>query len=59
MDLPRRLGIGIVMLIPGFVLGGALWSLAGSWIAVWIWEILLALAYGYAVFGKKKSPRTV
>ncbi len=55
MDLPRKLGILIVMIVPGFVIGGALWSLMHSWIAVWIWEILVAIGCGYFLFGRKSS----
>jgi hypothetical protein len=57
MDLPRKLGVGIVTLVPAFVLGGALWSLTNSWIAAWILEVLFAIGYGYWVWGKKNSAR--
>lgn len=55
MDLPRKLGILIVMIIPGFVIGGALWNLTHSWIAVLIWEILLAIGFGYVSARRKPS----
>ncbi len=55
MDLPRKIGIGIIMLAPAFVLGGALWALIESWIAVLILEILIALGFGYMISGKKGS----
>jgi ABC-type transport system involved in cytochrome c biogenesis permease subunit len=55
MDLPRKLGILIIMIIPGFVIGGALWNLTHSWIAVLVWEILLAIGYGYFLAGRKPS----
>jgi hypothetical protein len=54
MDLPRKLGIGIVTLVPAFVLGGLLWGLTKSWIAAWILEVLFAAGYGYWVWGRKK-----
>ena len=34
MDLFRRIGIGIVSIIPAFVLGGLIWDWFGSWLAV-------------------------
>ncbi|MFZ0450253.1 MAG: hypothetical protein WAL98_13525 [Desulfatiglandaceae bacterium] len=55
MDLPRKLGVGIVMLVPAFVLGGALWALIESWIAVLILEILIALGFGYMISERRSS----
>jgi hypothetical protein len=55
MDLPRKLGILIVMMVPAFVIGGALWNLVHSWIAVGIWEILVAVGCGYYLFGRNPS----
>ncbi len=55
MDLPRKLGVVMVMLAPAFVLGGALWALIESWIAVLILEILIASGVGYMMLGKKSS----
>ena len=52
MDLSRKIGIGIVMIIPAFVTGGLLWSIIPSWIAVVIWEIIMVLIYGGIVKGK-------
>ena len=47
MDVPRKIGIGILMIIPTFVGGGALWDLFhGSWLAVVGWIILMALCSG-------------
>ena len=60
MDLSRKLGTGIVMIIPAFVSGGLLWSLIPSWIAVAIWEIIMVFIYLGIVSGKfsfgKKMP---
>ena len=53
MDLPRKLGIGIVTLVPAFVLGGVLWELTKSWVAAWILEALFVIGYGYWVWGRK------
>ena len=47
MDVPRKIGIGILMIIPAFVGGGALWDLFhGSWLPVIGWIILMALCSG-------------
>jgi len=51
METPRKLAIGIVMIVPSFVFGGLVWSWFGSWIAVLIFEILMALLYSSLVFG--------
>lgn len=41
MDIPRMIGIGIVMIVPTFVLGGALWEMFHSWFAVLLWVIVM------------------
>jgi hypothetical protein len=46
MGIARCLGIGIVMIIPSFVGGGALWVLFKSWAAVSVWIIIMAIVYG-------------
>jgi hypothetical protein len=46
MGIARCLGIGIVMIIPSFVGGGALWGLFKSWAAVSMWIIMMAVVYG-------------
>jgi hypothetical protein len=46
MGIARRLGIGIVMIIPSFAGGGALWELFKSWTAVCLWIVLMAVVYG-------------
>jgi len=46
MGIARCLGIGIVMIIPSFVGGGALWELFKSWAAVSVWIIIMAIVYG-------------
>ena len=45
MDLSRKIGIGIVMIIPTFVGAGAVWGVFGSWIGVIIWIILMGYTY--------------
>jgi hypothetical protein len=46
MGIARCLGIGVVMIIPSFVGGGALWELFNSWAAVSVWIIMMAVVYG-------------
>jgi membrane protein required for beta-lactamase induction len=41
MDIPRSIGIGIVMIIPTFVVGGALWEVFHNWFAVIVWVIVM------------------
>lgn len=55
MDLPRKLGIGIVMLIPTFVGSGALYAIFHSLIPPVIWLIIMALAYRAILSGKLGS----
>ena len=52
MDFARKLGIGIVMIVPGFVLGGVVWALIESWFAVLGLEILVALLYASIISGR-------
>ena len=52
MDLSRKLGIGIVMIIPAFVGGGAVWSIFNSWLAVIVWIVITGLSYGAILSGK-------
>lgn len=42
MDVPRMIGIAVVMIIPAFVVGGAIWSVSHSWIAIMVWVVLMA-----------------
>jgi hypothetical protein len=51
METPRKIGIGVVMIIPAFVLGGLVWSWFGSWTAVLILEIVMVLLYSSIVSG--------
>ena len=52
MEISRDIGIGVVMIIPAFVGCGALWEIFGSWIAVFIWIIIVAGVYGGILFAK-------
>jgi hypothetical protein len=55
MDLPRKLGIGIVMLVPTFVGGGALYAIFHSLIPAFIWVIVMGFVYWAIVGGKFNS----
>lgn len=46
MDKPRKTGIGIVLIIPTFVIAGLIWALIESWLAVFIWVLIVAVFYG-------------
>ena len=52
IPLSRKIGIGIVLIIPGFVFAGLIWSLAHSWFGVLIWEIIMAIIYSLILKGK-------
>jgi hypothetical protein len=41
MDVPRVIGIGIVMIVPTFVVGGAIWDIFHTWFAVLVWVVLM------------------
>jgi hypothetical protein len=45
MGIARCLGIGIVMIIPSFVGGGAVWDIFNSWAAVFAWIFIMAFVY--------------
>ena len=55
MDIPRKIGIGIVMIVPTFVGSGALWALFHSFIPVIIWAILMGFVTMGIVTGKMPS----
>ena len=42
----RDIGIGIVMMIPSFVGGGAVYHFTDSWWLVLFWIIAMACVYG-------------
>lgn len=52
MDVARKIGIGVVMVVPAFVIGGMIWELLGSWLAVFGLEIIMALLYSTIITGK-------
>jgi hypothetical protein len=52
MDIPRKIGIGIVMLVPTFVGSGALWALFHSFIPIVIWVVLMGFVARGIIAGK-------
>ncbi len=52
MELVRKIGIGVVMFVPGFVFGGLFWHLSGSWWAVLTWEIIAIILFFSIITGK-------
>ena len=52
MDLSRKLGIGIVMIVPTFVGCCAVWSIFSSWLPVIVWILIMGLSYGAILSGK-------
>jgi hypothetical protein len=56
MEIPRKIGIGILMIIPAYVGAGALWDIfSGNWLAVIVWIILMALFSGALIAEKFSS----
>ncbi|MEJ2587149.1 MAG: hypothetical protein P8165_06120 [Deltaproteobacteria bacterium] len=45
MDLFRKIAIGIVLIVPAFVLGGLIWNMFGSWLSVIGMEVVMVLLY--------------
>lgn len=57
MEVPRKIGICILMIIPTFVGAGALWDLFhGSWPPILAWIVLMALCAGAIVTEKFSRP---
>ena len=52
MDLSRKIGIGVVMVVPTFVGSGAGWGIFSSYIAVFVWVVIMAFLYGGILSGK-------
>lgn len=52
MDLFRRIGIGIVMIVPTFVGGGAVWDIFHNWLAVGVWVVIMAVVAAGIISGK-------
>jgi hypothetical protein len=52
MDIPRKIGIGMVMIVPTFVISGALWDLFNNYIPIGVWVIVMAFLYIQIITGK-------
>ena len=52
MDIFRKLGIAIVMIIPTFVFSGLVWSWFHNWFVVFGMMILIAILYCVTISGK-------
>ena len=52
MDIFRKLGIAIVMIIPTFVFSGLVWSWFHNWFVVFAMMILIAILYCVIISGK-------
>ena len=52
MEFTKKIGIGITMIVPGFVFGAILWTIIESWLAVLGLEIVMILIYAAIISGK-------
>jgi hypothetical protein len=52
MELPRKLGIGIVMIVPTFVFAGLVYNWFHSYIFVFAIMIMMAVLFGLVFTGK-------
>jgi hypothetical protein len=52
MDLFRKIGVGIVMIVPAFVFGGLIYDLLHTWWAVLVLELVMLGLYGTIISGK-------
>ena len=55
MELSRKIGIGIVMMIPTFVISGLFWDIFHCWIAVFVVIAGMGFLYKYIISGKLKA----
>lgn len=58
MDIARKIGIGIVMIVPTFVLGGAIWDIFHSWYAVLIWVVIVGGCTHRVITAVSRPPLT-
>ncbi len=49
MDVSRKLGIVVFCGVPAIIGGGIIYTIFGSYIPVFIWEVLLVFAAGIYV----------
>ncbi len=52
MDLVRKLAIAVVMIIPGFVFAGLVWSWFHSWLGVLFVEVIVVYVYFLIISGR-------
>jgi hypothetical protein len=52
MDTARKLGIGVVLVVPTFVGSGAVWEIFNNWWVVLVWVVIMAFLYGGFFSGK-------
>lgn len=52
MDLSRRIGIGIVMLVPTYVGAGALWAMFHNWFVIFGWVVVMFAVGGAVISGR-------
>jgi hypothetical protein len=52
MDIARKIGILVVLIIPSFIGAGALWDLFHSWAVTFIWVAVMAVVAWNIVSGK-------
>lgn len=57
MDLFRKIAVGIVLIIPAFVLGGLIWDMFGSWLSVIGMEVVIILLYIKLISDGGESPQ--
>ena len=57
MDIPRMIGIGIVMIVPTFVLGGAIWDIFHNWLAVLALILIMGGCTYRVITAVSRSPR--
>lgn len=55
MDITRKLAILIVMIVPTFVGAGAVWDILESWLAVFIWIVIMGFVAGNIITGRLLS----
>jgi hypothetical protein len=51
MDIARKIGIGIIMIIPTFIVAGAIWDMIHSWFAILVWVVIMGLVTASVLMG--------
>ena len=55
MNLWRKIGIGIVSMIPAFVLSGLIWDMSHSWLSVFATIVIEASCHIFSMKSGEKS----